>query len=247
MFMSIYASSDWHGNLAIAKKVLDEFLQPDDILYFLGDCADRGEDGVELAQKLLSDSRVKFIKGNHELFLEKGITDMINIGYPRNANLWIQNGGGPTITGLSKMTDNELRILRAKIKQLPQTLIYRNKEGKDIILDHCGYTPDFIENNEFFYSTLYEPYWDRSHFFELWDDTHFPNTYVIHGHTPVFYIEEDFNNWNGIKTPQLDEYDFKAYHYCNNHKICIDLATFYTNKTVLINLDTFEEIYIKGE
>lgn len=244
---NIYCSSDWHGNLTIANKVLDEFLQLDDILYFLGDCADRGKHGVELAQKLLSDPRVKFIKGNHELFLEEGIDDMIGVGYPRNENLWISNGGYPTITGLSKMSDNELRILRAKISRLPQTLIYRNRKGKDIILNHCGYTPDFMENNEFFYPALYEPYWDRSHFFELWDDVHFPDVYVIHGHTPVCYIEKGFNDWKGIKTPQVDQYDFKAYHYCDNHKICIDLATFCTNKTVLINLDTFEEIYIKGE
>lgn len=245
--MSVYASSDWHGDLAVAKKVFD-FLKPDDTLYFLGDCADRGKNGVEVAQMLLNDSRVFFIKGNHDVFMEEGLNDFIKIGFPRNENLWITNGGYPTMKELSKMTDNEMRILKAQLKQLPETLIYKNTSGKDIILNHCGYTPNFsAEGSDFFYPILYTPYWDRSHFFEYWDDVHFPNTYMVHGHTPVIFIEKSFNDWVGKKTLPEDQYDFKAFHYCNGHKICIDLGSFYTNKTVLLNLDTFEEIYIKGE
>ena len=184
----VFATSDWHGNLAVAEKVF-EFLQPDDTLYFLGDCADRGKEGVMLAQMLLDDSRVKFIKGNHEVFMEEGLNDLINIGYPRNMDLWISNGGYPTIKELSKMTDDELRVLRAQIKRLPQTMTYRNTKGQDIILDHCGYTPDFSVGGDFFYPALHAPYWDRSHFFEHWDDVHFPNTYIVHGHTPVIFID----------------------------------------------------------
>lgn len=242
----VFASSDWHGNLTVAEKVF-EFLQSDDTLYFLGDCADRGKEGVMLAQMLLDDPRVKFIKGNHEIFIEEGLNDLINIGYPRNSNLWYQNGGGPTIEELSKMTDNELRVLRAQLRQLPQTMIYRNTRGQDIILDHCGYTPSFADNNNFFYPACHEPYWDRSHFFEYWDDAHFSNTYIVHGHTPTIFIEEQFNSWNGIPTPRDSEYDFRAYHYCDGHKICIDMGTFFSGRTVLLDLDSFEEIYIEEE
>ena len=242
----VYATSDWHGNLAVAEKVF-EFLQPNDTLYFLGDCADRGNEGVMLAQMLLDDPRVKFIKGNHEIFMEEGLNDMINIGYPRDMNLWVYNGGYPTIEELSKMTDNEMRMLRAQLKQLPQTLIYNNRDGKDIILNHCGYTPSFANGNEFYIPAGFSPCWDRSHFFEYWDDAHFPNTYVVHGHTPVILLEKKFNDWAGKKTPSEEEYDFKALHYCDGHKICIDLGSFFTNKTMLLDLDSFEEIYIKGE
>ena len=196
---------------------------------------------------LLSDPRVRFIKGNHEQFLEEGITDMVNMGLFRDAQLWGYNGGAPTMKDLSKMTDNELRILRAKIRQLPQTLAYYNRNNQRIILDHCGYTPDFMNGGDFFYPINHSPYWDRSHFFEPWDDAHFPNTYIVHGHTPVIFIEKKFNDWAGKKTPKEDQYDFRAFHYCDGHKICIDLGAFYTNKTVLLDLDTFEEIYIKGE
>lgn len=240
----VFATSDWHGNLAVAEKVF-EFLQPDDTLYFLGDCADRGKEGVMLAQMLLDDPRVKFIKGNHEIFMEEGLGDLINIGYPRDMNLWVYNGGRPTIEELSKMTDDELRILRAQLRQLPQTMIYRNTKGQDIILDHCGYTPSFADGNNFFYPVRHEPYWDRSHFFEHWDDAHFPNTYMIHGHTPVIFIEKEFNNWKGIPTPRDSEYDFRAYHYCDGHKICIDMGTFFSGRAVLLDLDSFEEIYIE--
>lgn len=242
----VYSSSDWHGNLTIARRVL-EFLRPDDTLYFLGDCADRGRNGVEIAQMLLNDPRVIFIRGNHEIFMEEGLNDLIYMGYPRNSTLWRQNGGGPTIEELSAMTDNELRVLRAQLRHLPQTMIYHNVNGQDIILDHCGYTPSFADNNNFFYPACHEPYWDRSHFFEYWDDDHFSNTYIVHGHTPTIFIEEELNSWNGIPTPRDSEYDFRAYHYCNGHKICIDMGSFFSGRTVLLDLDSFEEIYIEEE
>ena len=33
----------------------------------------------------------------------------------------------------------------------------------------------------------------------------------------------------------------RALWYCNNHKVCIDMGTYNTNITVLLDLDTFEE------
>ena len=63
----VYASSDWHGCLAPAQKVLD-FLQPDDKLYFLGDAIDRGDHGYQIMTKLLNDPRGRYELGKRNRF-----------------------------------------------------------------------------------------------------------------------------------------------------------------------------------
>ena len=45
--MAAYAFTDLHGQYEFWKQI-KEFCQPDDKLYFLGDAADRGSDGVRI-------------------------------------------------------------------------------------------------------------------------------------------------------------------------------------------------------
>jgi len=52
----------------------------------------------------------------------------------------------------------------------------------------------------------------------------------VHGHTPVQYVMQD------------EKYE-EILKYCNNHKIDIDMGTYVSNITVLLDLDTFEPIY----
>ena len=70
--MATYASADWHGCYWIWEKI-KEILKPDDTLYFLGDAADRGSDGWQIIKELLNDSRIIYLKGNHEDLLIKAI------------------------------------------------------------------------------------------------------------------------------------------------------------------------------
>lgn len=239
----VFATSDWHGNLMVANKVFN-FLQPDDTLYFLGDCADRGNDGIKIAHMLLNDSRVKFIKGNHEVFLEEGLEGFIDRGYPQDASLWIGNGGKPTIKTLERVDQAYLEKLYRQIKRLPTSLSYINKDGKTIILNHCGFTP----------GKEYVVFWDRDHFKDDWPEE-CPNVYIVHGHTPVIYLSFKFY-YKGkdvqFKTDEqykeeVNHYQHNVIRYCDGHKFDIDLGCVATNKTVLLDLDTFEEIYIKGE
>ena len=72
----IYVSSDWHGCGDVAKRALN-YLKEDDTLYFLGDAIDRGNDGANMMLDLLEDSRVIYLKGNHEDLLE----DILARGY----------------------------------------------------------------------------------------------------------------------------------------------------------------------
>ena len=60
------------GNLNLVDSILN-YCNSDDVIYFLGDGGDRGPDGIRCIQRLLSDPRIIYIKGNHEQMLENGI------------------------------------------------------------------------------------------------------------------------------------------------------------------------------
>ena len=253
----IYASSDWHGNLELANKIFD-YLKPDDTLYFLGDAADRGENGVKVLKALMNDNRVIFIKGNHDqTLLEYLYTQLECFGASFNYELWDYNGGKTTRKELNVIPEEEKRDIYIFLENLPTEKIYESPKGHKVILEHSGYTPFDIPH----YS--HDPLWDRSHFYDNWNycptTDEVKNTYLVHGHTPVFEMEFRFG-YNGeqahdlewIKNKQLyyeNKLPFppKVIRYCEGHKFNIDLGCFYTNRGVLLDLDTFEEIYFNLE
>ena len=82
--------------------------------------------------------------------------------------------------------------------------------------------------------------WDRAHIYEFVPDE-FENTIIVHGHTPIPYIKDELEN-----TYQAP-WEVGAYWYCPDnetmleHKCCIDNATYNTNITCLLDLNTFDE------
>ena len=95
--MAIYACSDLHGRLDLLKQIQD-FLQPDDTVYFLGDAGDRGPNPWETIKAVAQDKRFIYLKGNHEDMLVKAMEDEVRregcgvLG--KNFALLSQNGGG---------------------------------------------------------------------------------------------------------------------------------------------------------
>ena len=74
----------------------------------------------------------------------------------------------------------------------------------------------------------------------------FVDTYMIHGHTPIPYLVEDYF---GV---DLHSVDPGAIWYCPDenhitHKCDIDCGAVFTGSTVLLNLDTFEEQIFMAE
>lgn len=59
--MATYACSDLHGRLDLLKQIQD-FLQPDDTVYFLGDAGDRGPNPGRLSRQLLKISVLSILK-----------------------------------------------------------------------------------------------------------------------------------------------------------------------------------------
>lgn len=74
--MATYACSDLHGRLDLLKQIQD-FLQPDDTVYFLGDAGDRGPNPWETIKAVAQDKRFIYLKGNHEDMLVKAMEDEV--------------------------------------------------------------------------------------------------------------------------------------------------------------------------
>lgn len=234
----VYAISDLHGRLDIWNK-MKKILKDDDVLYCLGDCIDRSYGGITILKELLEKHNTFIIKGNHEVLMIDNFESVLNNPKELNINsnnLWIINGGMYTYFEIEDtMTTTEAKDFINIIYKLPSELKYINKQGDTIILDHCGFTP----------GVPYHRYWDRSHFF---DD--FPENIkgldfvdiIVHGHTPVQSLQDRLN-FTKLDTYKNDKKPM-IITYANGHKIDIDMGSVFSNRGVMLDLDTFEEIYI---
>lgn len=260
----VLCSSDWHGCGVPAKKLLD-YLQPEDTLYFLGDAIDREEDGIELMNLLKNRPNTYYIMGNHEKMMLDCIPNIINdiialgawemFGY--DADLWFHNGGYKTY---SKIADADISIFveyRKFLSSMPKRMVYDSPKGHKVILEHAGSTPWLVKNQH------YDPLWDRAHFTDKFTPNG-ENLYVVHGHTPVQYLQYEYD-YNGKRTEitekEMEErcnwmsgYDLPAdfpkpevIRYCEGHKFDIDCCTIVSNRIALLDLDTFEVIYFDKE
>jgi len=249
----VYCSSDWHGCAKPAKKLLN-YLNPDDVLFFLGDAADRGPDGKELLDLLLNDPRVRFIQGNHEDFFVRGATSMTVDPYHVD-DLWLySNGGEVTWRKFLPLGTKEIENYIQKLKNLPLHLMYKSPKGHKVILDHSGFTPDEKGNPLY----KYEPLWDREHFYDDWGGG--DNLYLVHGHTPVQYLKYDYSYKDRPALTEeevLDKRQFlygedygiklapEVIRYCDGHKFDIDLCTIVSGRVALLDLDTFNVKYFE--
>ena len=85
--MATYAISDLHGRMDLFRQV-KEFLQPEDVVYVLGDCGDRGPAGWELIKTIYEDPQFIYLMGNHE--------DMLVDAMRGDKQLCFYNGGKDT-------------------------------------------------------------------------------------------------------------------------------------------------------
>lgn len=239
--MARYACSDLHGRYDLAEKILAA-LKPSDELYFLGDAIDRGHRSWDTLQLLLNDPRVTFMCGNHEDFLVK-----LYDGNPKETiyidryayhrwevrEVWDYNGGWEMMEkcdDLRERSPETLHTLIETIKNARDQIIFTNDKGKQIVLTHAGYTPGRRK------STKDSQIWDRQHLKNSWPkDEAFKDTIMIHGHTPIQYIDSTRISEDG------------PIYYADGHKIDIDLGAVFYGWTTLLDLDTLDNITIEGD
>ena len=231
--MSVWAFSDIHGNRKLFDAIKN-FIKEDDIVYFLGDACDRGPDGWEIIKEILADERFIYLKGNHEDMLVKAYFEQMEGDYSshREMDLWFWNGGQPTLNVMECDKVKEVINTVNKLALLPLTAEYVNKNGELIHMSHAGWSMG-LET-----PTSEEWVWDRTHFLDTnWFGP--DNAIVIHGHTPIPHLVEELSFfYEGLAEEELEP---GALWYCGGHKIDIDCGTHFTNTTVLLNLDTFDE------
>lgn len=222
----VFACSDLHGMYNLYKDMCD-FLEPDDKVFCLGDCGDRGYDSWKLIKEVLGNPQFIYLKGNHEYLLTEAYRNKKSDEY------WIlvENGGFDTLKGLQKEEDAEQWCER--LESLKSIAAYTNKEGKIILLSHAGFTPGTRKE----WNPLSSEFlWNREHYK---DSIPYPlkDFMVVHGHTPVQCMRED-----DIESSKDYEEDvLSAFWYCDNQKVDIDMGSFVSGKAILLDLDTFEE------
>lgn len=227
-----YAFTDLHGMYNLWQQI-KEYTDETDTLYFLGDACDRGEDGLKIIYELLKDPRVIYLKGNHEDIFTIVAPELME-GHYENYSGWIQNGGFQTIEDFLELEESSQNWFIKKLENLPKTATYINKNGQEIFLCHAGTRPDRTER-ELELMGIKDPYiWDRKHLHAPWpQDEKYDNKYIVHGHSPVKYVCKGVDGTSIL-------------NYSSGHKFDLDLASFYTRRIALFDLDTLTvEKYFK--
>lgn len=242
--MGVYACSDIHGNLAIAQQVVD-IANDGNTIYFLGDACDRGEYGWEIIKMFLRTENIVYLMGNHEDMLIKAMRSYFyrpeddSYEFSHAFEVWSWNGNDATFNSILDDDFEKASMYFSQLHTLKMFADYTNSEGNKIYMCHSGW--EYFLRDEYHDLKYNEKIiWDRNHYFEPhW--LGYDNEYMIHGHTPIPYLDEEIN------PSRESEITPGAYQYCEGHKIDIDMLTIVTHQACLFNLDTFENILLEGE
>lgn len=219
-----YVITDLHGMYDFYPKIKEK-LKPDDIVYCLGDCTDRGHSGWRLLKAIIDDPQFILLKGNHEDMLVKAVRRNYS-----DYKLLKMNGG--RITYFDCCEDEEKDKYLDTIEQLPlSAMVVFAETERTFVLSHAGFTPYKSEYAEVSEENLL---WDRYHCHDGKSPKEEYNDYIIvHGHTPIQYLIDN-----------AKEMKFEPYYYFDNQKICLDTGAYATGKLLLFCLDnmTYEVI-----
>ncbi len=229
----IYVSSDWHGvPLSRILRLLEmAHFGTEDYLFVLGDVIDRGQSSVELLKWLLVQPNVELLRGNHEAmlldcdFLFEQITpetlDDLNAIKMERLEIWRSNGGGATISALSKEPPEMRQDI---LEYLRDTPLYDSVSvgGKDYFLVHGG-LGEFEEGKSLSSCTEHDFLWSRPYL----DTVYSTQFTTILGHTPTGYYGYAYSG-RMIKTPTWWDIDTGAAGGGNPMLLCLDSgAEFY--------------------
>lgn len=167
------AIGDIHGCSKALRGLLDA-IQPNqaDLLIFLGDYVDRGPDSrgvLDVLIDLQKTCETVFLLGNHEIMF-RGVLK----GLP--AELWLQIGGGPTVTSYGGRLEN---VNQQHRDFLGSCVSFHETENHLFV--HANYIADLplAEQPE---NTLF---WE--HLTDRIPEPHVSGKHVFCGHTPQAY------------------------------------------------------------
>ena len=219
-----YVMSDLHGCYDLFARMLEKLRFGDgDVLYYLGDAADRGPEGIRVIRELMARPNVLPLLGNHEDMFRRAIRDRAD---RRNFRNWTRNNGGDvTWAAYQALPPAERREIAEWLDGLP--LYYELRAGgRDFLLAHAGvggYVPEkdlqTCEADDFI--------WGRTDYSRVY----YRDRLLVTGHTPTVLIDPRSRGkiWRG-----------------NNH-IAVDCGAVFFGTLGCLCLDTLEEYYIHEE
>ena len=183
----IYVLSDIHGNRRRFQSVMEQIdLQPEDMLYILGDVVDRHPAGICLLRQIMGMPNAKMILGNHEYMMLRAL------GHPRDENHddgratehWYRNGGKVTHEHFNSLDEKEQREIIGYLRKLPLEL---DVEVNSIAYKLVHAAPAAAYDGDPVYKTpTHFAVWKR-----LDPKDILPGEYtLVFGHTPTKYIYE---------------------------------------------------------
>lgn len=194
----IYVTSDLHGcKLADFLALLKRAKFSDrDFLFVLGDVIDRGKHGVALLRWIATKPNVQLLLGNHERmllaceFLFDEVTDetlaRLDAKKMRLFELWMYNGGKPTLDGLRRLFKEDPEALEGLFDMLRDAPLYEELtvNGRYFVLVHGG-LGNFHKHRPLSDYTADELTWERP---TLHTRYYTDGTLVIFGHTPTDFL-----------------------------------------------------------
>lgn len=221
----IYVISDLHGSYEKYRKMLDLIQFSDlDLLYVLGDCADRGPDGIKIYQDMMKRPNVIPIIGNHELFLLDMYSDFeTESEVKEKLDLWAYNGGGPTLRSFMQLEEREKVELLNYVEGFlgPQLITVNDRK---YLLTHTAPEPMRAEDWEDWDEEEYT--WGKN---IDYDEQYFDDITLVTGHCITGLIDPAYLG--------------KIYR--NKNHIAIDCgAAFDDGKLGCLRLDDQKEFYL---
>jgi len=231
----IYVMSDMHGEYEKYIKMLELInLGENDTLYILGDAVDRGEHGVKIWLDMMGRKNVVPILGNHDFMAYRvlrelcceitgeNVEDTLSIDTLSEFELWMVNGGSPTIKAFKWLSVDTRQALIDYIEGFD---LYAEitVNGKEFVLTHAG-LGHFREDKLLSDYELWDLIWERADY----SKQYFKDRYLVTGHTPTVLISSKYSGRI-----------FKG----NNH-IAVDCGVAFGKPLGCICLDNFEEFYV---
>lgn len=186
-YKRIFAIGDIHGSFSKLISVWNQIkITDEDLVIFLGDYVDRGDEvgeTLKFVMNLQKKKNIILLRGNHEQMMINAINDK------KNLDLWIMNGGRKTLEALTYLKDEDPDI-DIKIFKFINSLPLSHKMqigGRIYFFCHAGIDVNKNLDEQDEKSLL----WSREKFFNNFNG----NEVIISGHSPVQYF---FDN-TGIK------------------------------------------------
>lgn len=259
--MSTYVLSDIHGQYFAYKKMLEKIkFKEDDFLYVLGDCIDRGPDGIRILQDVKKRKNAELIIGNHELMLLNALQyfkerESSHLGMTASEEslnafeLWTHpcNGGEGTCLEFLSMSKTEQDEMEEYLRSL--RLIKRIKIGmKTFHLSHSFSIPKQF-GKEVWFSKVSKNVAESI----VWESL-FDKKRIVAPGDKIFGYQRDTYIVGHIFTQRLENIDaegkgqiFKSDNYKGYKIVDIDCGMALNSKSSQLGcmcLETGEEFYV---